>query len=383
MAGKNNDAYPSAGGHIRRVDADEMRILLRGNMKKPVGWFIARMEDGSWTGADTHFGAIPKRLSGTFKEVIEWLIPPTGIVRNVTRERQTDWKAAVSSIVPVRIAGAQIREWTEPVRVFEIRDGGDPGEEAPAVSGEHEAQKKPAAAWRSGIAMRDARILALFREGKSWEEIGGEVNLDPVYVRQRIAKMRRKDPSIPDALKEKKRRKDERILELLASGMSHKDCAQEVGFTAHSFRNRLSDMRSRGIEVPERACREAREDRARQDDRKFPLRGNSRSSPAANLPRILELLRSGMSREDCARELGVTADYLRKRIYVMRRRGIEVPDARDAEEERRLSARVSGMRERGFSCAEIARQVGVSMSTIYRILRATGGEEAENEMQGG
>lgn len=369
MAGRNNDAFPGAGGHVRRIEAGEMRNLLNGGLARPGGQYIAKMEDGFWTGFSageaSDASSEANRFSGSFHEVIEWLIPPTGIVRNVTRERQTDWKAAVSSIVPVRIAGAQIREWTEPVRVFEIRDGGDPGEEAPAVSGEHEAQKKPAAAWRSGIAMRDARILALFREGKSWEEIGGEVNLDPVYVRQRIAKMRRKDPSIPDALKEKKRRKDERILELLASGMSHKDCAQEAGFTAHSFRNRLSDMRSRGIEVPERACREAREDRARQDER------------------ILELLRSGMSREDCARELGVTADYLRKRIYVMRRRGIEVPDARDAEEERRLSARVSGMRERGFSCAEIARQVGVSMSTIYRILRVTSGEEAENEMQGG
>ena len=69
---------------IIRIGSDEMRILLKPH-RRPKGRFIAKMETGEWVGADTHYGACPRKKTGTFAEVIEWFIPFTGV-----RLRQTE-----------------------------------------------------------------------------------------------------------------------------------------------------------------------------------------------------------------------------------------------------------------------------------------------------
>ncbi len=63
---------------IVTLTADEMRTLLKPH-KRPKGRFMARMETGEWVGADTHYGACPRKRTGTFSEVIEWFIPYTGV----------------------------------------------------------------------------------------------------------------------------------------------------------------------------------------------------------------------------------------------------------------------------------------------------------------
>lgn len=311
MAGKNNDAYPSAGGHIRRVDADEMRILLRGNAKKPVGWFIARMEDGSWTGADTHFGAIPKRLSGSFKEVIEWLIPPTGVVRNITWERETNWKAAVSDIVPLRIPGAEIKEW--PYEEFYTVQGLD-GTQVAGRDAAFLARSRLRGGQRTGALLtaevmeRDRRILELFRDGKTYREIGEAVGLTEGTVSSAIKRMQEADPTIPQGIRQRNMEeiaaRDAEIRLLLLDGKSQKQISRELGLSVHRVSDRVDVMRKKGILT------------------NLPTHNERLQAEKAERAReAVRLMALGMDYGEIASELGVRESTVRHLIREVREEG--------------------------------------------------------------
>ncbi len=81
------------------LTTEEMRTLLKPH-KRPKGRFIAQIETGKWVGADTHYGACPRKKTGTFAEVIEWFIPYTG-VRQCRTERFDGIRANADGIVRI------------------------------------------------------------------------------------------------------------------------------------------------------------------------------------------------------------------------------------------------------------------------------------------
>lgn len=298
MAGWNNDAFPGAGGHVRRIEAGEMRILLRGGTKKPVGWYIAKMENGLWMGADTHFGAIPKRFSGSFREVIEWLIPPTGVTQNMSRERE--WKAGVSPAIPVRIEGAEIRDWPEAKETAMGFDGTPAaGKSAAYLTRSRLRGGAKTGSMTTAQAMeRDRRILELMQEGKTEAEIAPLVGLVPSSVSRVLKRLQAEDPSIPRGKRQIDRdeveRRDRKILECLRGGMSQVEIADRMGLERKLVNHRVDVMRRRGVRIPD------------------VWRERQQALSASRLQRAMVLRKEGLSNRKIAAELGVGETAVRR-----------------------------------------------------------------------
>lgn len=261
MPKRSNAAYPVNPGEVRkqivRLEPDEMRLLLRSPKVRRGGWFYAKMENGQWMGADTHFGAIPRRFSGTFKEVIEWLVPPSGLVRNITRERETKWQAKVSPNIPVRIEGAEIKEWKwdwPEVQGF----NGTPvaGRDAMFLSKSRaKGGQIIGARIAAEAAERDERILELFREGKTYREIADDVGLTEGTISTRLKRMREANSEIGFGERQHDKEEiaalDEKILACLRSGMTQAQTARELGQTLKRVTHRVASMRERGVQAPD------------------------------------------------------------------------------------------------------------------------------------
>lgn len=309
MPKRSSAAAPGAGGGIRRIEAGEMRLLLRPGRRFPAGWYIAKMENGEWMGADTHFGAVPRRFEGTFKEVIEWLIPPTGQVRNITRERETSWKAAVSGIVPVRIEGAEVKEWKWDWPEVQGLDGTPVSGRDAAFLSRSRARGGQAVGARiaAEASERDERILALFRDGKTYREIADDVGLTEGTISTRLKRMREADPDIGFGERQHDKEEiaalDEKVLACLRSGMTQAQTARELGENLKRVAHRVAAMRERGVPVPD----------SYNDRMQAERTGRSREA--------YRLRKSGMSCREIGEAMGCAESTARKLVRAYKESG--------------------------------------------------------------
>lgn len=258
MPKRSNTAYPVKPGEARkiaRLEPEEMRRLLRSPKSRRGGWFYARMETGEWMGADTHFGAIPRKITGTFREVIEWLIPTVGETRNPSREKV--WKAGGTRQVPLLIEGAEIKEWKWDVpEVMGLDDTPVAGRDAVFLSRSRARGGRAVGATNAAkAAERDKRILEMFRAGKTYREIAEVVGLTEGTISHRLKMMQEADPNIRIGERQHDKEKiaalDKRILACLQKGMTQAQTARVLEEKLKRIAHRVAAMRSRGVSIPD------------------------------------------------------------------------------------------------------------------------------------
>lgn len=251
---------------------------------RPAGYWMAQSSafPRVWTGAACNGQSVVWR-HGTLGDILTWLQRKAGIlgedeepaVRIVTPDGA--WMQKRGSAAPLRVEGAEIRDWPESEPQVQGLDG------TPVAGRYAEFMKRArnnggrAAGARvtAEVMERDRQILELFREGKTYVQIGEIVGLTSGTVSQRIKKMKAADPTIEDGPRQIDQgeimARDRRIMELALAGMKWSDIAAEVGLSPNTISKRVQIMRSHGIRIESRAKLEERARSADLDEKVIAL----------------------------------------------------------------------------------------------------------------
>ena len=158
------------------------------------------------------------------------------------------------------------------------------------------------------VMERDRRILELFRDGKTYREIGEAVGLTEGTVSSAIKRMQEADPTIPQGIRQRNMEeiaaRDEEIRLLLMDGKSQKQISRELGLSVHRVSDRVDVMRKKGI-LPN-----------------LPTHNERLQAEKAERAReAVRLMALGMDYGQIASELGVRESTVRHLIREVREEG--------------------------------------------------------------
>lgn len=283
---------------IITVDREAIRgIVTRG---KPGGLYMAMTQSLSriWMGVDSRPGHLLLMNYGTFPEVIEWLTRRRGETGGQSPSREEAWHAGRSVQIPLRIEGAVIKEWKE---WTPEEEGGSSFRAAPPVV-QHRSRREPAQV--VSAAERDEEIVRLYGTGQTYESIARELGISQSTVYSRIRILHRAGaPVTPRRDPEAIRARDEKILRMALDGMLWAEIAEAVGCSQKLVSQRIQEMRSRGMRIPNRMKLE-RDARNRERD-----------------ARAIELVKAGMKLSDIVRETGEGKRSVSRRLERLRSEG--------------------------------------------------------------
>ena len=191
---------------LTRINADQTAGIIRTG--RPAGFWYAQTESG-WIGLDAD-GERCGVCVGSFPEVLAWLFAEsrgpedaqeTPQDRNVSRDPV--WRASGDTDPGIRIPGAVIGEWREPVTVIEttprfvvnteraaeIKAGGGPKEREPI---KREGRPAGSTTGRTiGKQRRDERIARYVLDGMGDDEIAVRMGVTGSSARKYILTLRR------------------------------------------------------------------------------------------------------------------------------------------------------------------------------------------------
>lgn len=283
---------------------------------RPAGYWMAQSSafPRIWTGAYCTGESVFWR-HGSFGDVLIWLQRKAGILREDEEPAVRHipdgprWSAARGTAIPLRVEGAEIKDWPDDGSTIRGFDG------TPVVSRYAELMKRArnnggrSAGKRTTaeVMERDRKILELFREGKTYAEIAEAVGLTNGTVSTRIKLMQRADPSIEDGPRQHDQAqimaRDRRIVELARAGYKWEDIGRELGIATKTVSKRVQIMRSHGILIESRAKTEERARSAEVDDK------------------IVALYSAGMQMTAISRVLGIPKRTICRRMSNLRAEG--------------------------------------------------------------
>lgn len=287
-------------------------IIQRG---KPQGLYMAMSGafpgaavSAHWTGVDSRPGHLCLMKRGSFPEVLDWLMFRGGImkrgepVRNRNPSREREWSETRPSALPVRIEGAEVKDWKEP-------PGQVMGFEGTPVAG-IDAERLKRSRKRSGAAAvakateQEEQIIKLYEAGATYNEIAEELGVVPSTVYERIRAMKargekltaRRDQQAIEA-------RDAEILKLALSGMMWTRIAETLGVTVKVVSHRIKVMRMKGFYIPNKAKLEAEAKNRERDER------------------VIQLVKEGLALSAIARETGEQKRAVSRRLQRLREEG--------------------------------------------------------------
>jgi len=230
---------------IRTTDREGLRgIFERG---RPAGYWMARSEEFPrlWVGVDSTPGHLTQRTSGTFSEVLTWLmrrqgvIGPDGSVRNRLAERDVEYVG-----ISVQAGGTITRTAPDEVEIAQRYTGFPFGKAAEKVKWPpktKEREKKPKSSrpavkfnqfgHHEGTMESNKRILELYAAGMSLAGIAKEMGMARVTVGGRISVMRA-EGRIPDELRRRQSIPDEtkaEVIRMAREGANYTQISKELG----------------------------------------------------------------------------------------------------------------------------------------------------------
>lgn len=204
MRGKEVRTMAENPMRMREINADQTAGIIRTG--RPAGLWYAKAESG-WIGLEAD-GERCGVCVGSFPEVLSWLFSKNGVGgtdapkdRNVSRDPV--WTASGDTDPGIRIPGAVIGEWREPVTVIEttprfvvnteraaeIKAGGGPKEREPIKRGGRPAGS--ATGRTLGKKRRDERIARYVLDGMGDDEIAVRMGVTGSSARKYILTLRR------------------------------------------------------------------------------------------------------------------------------------------------------------------------------------------------
>lgn len=145
----------------------------------------------------------------------------------------------------------------------------------------------------------DVKILDGLAEGLNQREISKKLEIEYKVVLARLRKINRKREKIDG--------KDDRIFERLLEGLTPKEISEQLEITCEAIKSRINEIKELQWVIPKNIGRPKKTENDEIDKR------------------ILEEVEKGLRDREIAEKLNVTRDTVSDRIYVMRKRGIEIP----------------------------------------------------------
>lgn len=259
---------------IRAINADQAGEIARTG--RPAGLWYFEETPMRWRGIASD-GRTAEQMSGSFADVLTGLMVRAGIIprdgrceiRNASRD--PEWRVGVGTDPGIRIPGARVRDWREPVtvrevtpnfvvnsaRVSELRAAGAlPAEEVPDAPKSKGGRPKGSLSGESvGSRMLNDRIARLVFDGIGDEEIAARVGRSEWTVKERIRDMRRAGRFPNDQLPAWRVRQFQRregrhasvtreehdeIVRLRALGLTRRRIAETVGVSVKTVDKHIS-----------------------------------------------------------------------------------------------------------------------------------------------
>ena len=242
----------------------------------------------------------------------------------------------------------------------------------------------------------DDEVLALRRAGLWSGDIATRTGLSRTAVIRRLAKLRRNGVAVPPPRGPRPQRGRpvgyEHLLTLVREGLPPAKIAARLGLSRHNVHHRLEVLRRHGLLAPgKRVASEilrdlvaegltASEIAARMGLRERHLRARLRSlgliqpvRAAVSNAELLALRQAGLWASQIAARTGMTVGAVRRRLYLLRRRGVPVPlpEGPPPNPLRRVEdAALLNLARAGLRPAAIAPQVGLTASGVQTRLRS-------------
>ena len=202
------------------------------------------------------------------------------------------------------------------------------------------------------------KIIELWNEGKTIEEVANEFQLTKGTLYSYLDKGRKKGLKVRDGRKDgtKHRESEERakkIVELWNSGLSIDEISNQLGISKSTIDKTLSQARKQGLIIRDRI-------------KKVDIESEKRDK------KIVELWNLGFSRAEISNQLGISKGTIDNTLSKARKQGLKIRDGikngiRKIRSEERAK-KIVELWNSGLSRAEISNQLGISKSTIDKTL---------------
>ncbi len=213
----------------------------------------------------------------------------------------------------------------------------------------------PAPPTKREPTISDSEVLALCQAGLRAPEIAARLGLTAVAVRGRFRTLRKQGVDLPPWVRRGnprgrslRRASHEQLLRHLAEGLPVTEIAARLGMTRAGVYLRLKALRQQGLVSP-------------------TLHAQRRHVPDAEL---LALRAAGLRNPEIAAQVGLKAGGVGSRFTRLRRRGVVIPPLSPDRPLQGTPEAVLALARTGLGHARIARELGISKTTVGSRLRA-------------